>query len=279
MMRHFVGNAFLYHQAPSEIETRVEVPVLSDPGSATDFLMMNVDRSELSALGRQRQAALPFETGLSAEILREHGGLGVGLLQELDVRIREMLTEDHSALAWNSFPATQQRIAMAELALMVSQSRQERTGLFTKRQIAWAWSQLSRITTLPKFLRWFTATFFDSDRATGVDAAFQFLQACEFGFPRSLAAIQALVLNADINSSANYGAFIVGLENWFRPAWMKELDEAGIPLPLAERLSGRLPKTESRADALKKIAAWDLSSMPELDSIDRFILGVALDRT
>ncbi|WP_291566054.1 helicase-related protein [Bradyrhizobium sp.] len=96
MMRHFVGNAFLYHQAPSEIETRVEVPVLSDPGSATDFLMMNVDRSELSTLGRQRQATLPFETGLSAEILREHGGLGVGLLQALDVRIREMLAEDRT---------------------------------------------------------------------------------------------------------------------------------------------------------------------------------------
>jgi len=279
MMRHFVGNAFLYHQAPSEIETRVEVPVLSDPGSATDFLMMNVDRNELSTLGRQRQASLPFETGLSAEILREHGGLGVGLLQALDVRIREMLVEDPSALAWSSFPTTAQRIAIAELTLIVSQSRQERTGLFTKRQIAWAWSQLSRITTLPKFLRWFAATFFHSDQATGVDSAFQFLQACEFGFPRSLAAVQALVLNAEAESPANYGAFIVGLENWFRPTWMKELDEAGIPLPLAERLSSRLLKPESRADALKKIAALDLSSMPELDNIDHFILGVALDRS
>ena len=161
----------------------------------------------------------------------------------------------------------------------MSQSRQERTGLFTKRQIAWAWSQLSRITTLPKFLRWFTATFFDSDRAAGVDAAFQFLQACEFGFPRSLAAIQSLVLNAETSSSANYGAFIVGLENWFRPTWMKELDEAGIPLPLAERLSSRLGKPESRADALAKIAALDTSNMPELGSIDHFILGVALDRS
>jgi len=128
-------------------------------------------------------------------------------------------------------------------------------------------------------LRWFTATFFDSDRAAGVDAAFQFLQACEFGFPRSLAAIQSLVLNAETSSSANYGAFIVGLENWFRPTWMKELDEAGIPLPLAERLSSRLGKPESRADALAKIAALDTSNMPELGSIDHFILGVALDRS
>src|SRR5882672_1353057 len=96
---------------------------------------------------------------------------------------------------------------------------------------------------------------------------------------RSLAAIQSLVLNAETNSSANYGAFIVGLENWFRPTWMKELDEAGIPLPLAERLNSRLRKPESRADAVEKIAALYALRMPELDSIDRFIVGVALDRT
>ena len=75
MMRHFVGNAFLYHEPPHEVETRVQVPILNDPGASTDFLVMNVDRTELSSTGGERQETLPRTTGLSAEVLRNHGGL------------------------------------------------------------------------------------------------------------------------------------------------------------------------------------------------------------
>jgi hypothetical protein len=277
MMRHFVGNAFLYHEPPGEIETRVQVPILSDPGSSTDFLLMNVARNELSPTGQQRQESLPISTGLSPEILRDHGGLGVELLLRLNSHIKELLRTDPSALIWNSFPNKEQRIAVAELALMVAHARQDRTGLHTKAQIGWAWSQLGRIKTLPKFLRWFAGTFFEQNEAEGIDAAFQFLQACEFSFPRSLAAIKALILHAQPDADINYGVYIVGLENWFRPAWMKELDEAGIPLPLAERLNSYLNHPTSRANAIEQITALDLSRMGDFDVIDRFILDLAFN--
>ena len=104
--------------------------------------------------------------------------------------------------------------------------------------------------------------FFGSDKAAGVDAAFQFLQACEFGFPRAISAVEALILHARRESGIEYGAYIVGLENWFRPRWMKELDEAGIPLPLAERLSSRLAQPETRGAAIEQIKQLDLDLNP-----------------
>jgi hypothetical protein len=277
MMRHFVGNAFLYHEPPGEMETHVQVPILSDPSSSTDFLLMNVERRELSPSGQERQEALPSATGLSPGLLRDHGGLGVEMLLNLDNRIKAILRSDPTTLLWTGFPNKNQRIAIAEMALVVAHARRDRTGLHTKKQIGWAWSQLGRVKTIPKFLRWFVGTFFEEDKPSGIDAAFQFLQACEFSFPRSLAAVEALVLHAQPGAEVSYGAYIVGLENWFRPSWMKELDEAGIPLPLAERLSRYLHQPSSRADAIERITALRWSEMDDLDAIDAFILNLALN--
>jgi hypothetical protein len=276
MMRHFVGNAFLYHEPPQEVETKVQVPVLNDPGSSTDFLVMNVDRADLSPTGQERQDSLPRTTGLSAHILREHGALGVELLTALRDRAEEILASDPETLIWMGFPNKDQRKAVAELALMVAHKRNNPTGLHTKGMIGWAWSQLDRVKSLPKFLRWFAGTFFADDKAAGVDAAFQFLQACEFTFPRTLAAVEAIVLHLQPRSEVAYGPYIMSLENWFRPAWMKELDEAGIPLPLAERLAPYIGKPTGRRDALDGIAALDLNELEGFDEVDRFIVTLAI---
>lgn len=276
MMRHFVGNAFLYHEPPLETETEVQVPILSNPSDATDYLVMNIERSELNPAGLQRQDNLPGTAGLSATILREHGGLGVELLTTLRTRIIQMLAQKPDALIWAGYPTKDQRIAIAELALLVAHSRRDPTGIHTPRMVGWAWSQLQKIRTLPKFLRWFTSTWFKDDKPAGVDAAFQFMQACEFSFPRTISAVEAIVLHLRADANVDYGPFIVALESWFRPAWMKEVDEAGIPLPLAERLAPHLNNPTSRSDALSQIAALDLQRFPSLGTVDRFILSLAI---
>jgi hypothetical protein len=276
MMRHFVGNAFLYHEPPGETETEVQVPILSNPSGTTDYLVMNVERSELSPVGVQRQDSLPGSAGLSAQILREHGALGVELLKILRTRIAQMLAQKPDLLIWTGFPNKEQRIAVAELALLVAHRRNEPTGVHTPRMIGWAWSQLQRISTLPKFLSWFARTWFTDDKAEGVDAAFQFMQACEFSFPRTLSTVEAIVSHLRPDAKPAYGPFIVALENWFRPSWMKELDETGIPLPLAERLVPHLHNPQSRSDALRQIAAIDLRRFPSFGVVDQFILSLVI---
>jgi hypothetical protein len=193
----------------TEIETDVRVPILADPEASTDFLIMNVERNELSSVGRQRQDDLPRTTGLSPEILREHGALGVELLLNLRDRIHQILSTAPNKLVWTGFPDKEQRKTAAELALIVSHSRRDPIGLHTNALVAWAWVQLGRVRTLPKFLRWFASlNLFESDRADGVNAAFQFLQACEFSFPRTLAAVEALVKLALPGAEISYSQYI-----------------------------------------------------------------------
>ena len=277
MMRHFVGNAFLYHEPPHAIETHVEVPILSDPGNATDFLVMNVARAELSPHGQDRQQRLPLETGLSSEVLKEHGAIGVDLLLRLNFRINEMLEKEPGTLLWSRYPTREQRIAIAELGLMVAFARRDPTGVRTPKRVAWAWGMLSQIRSLPAFLSWFAEKFFPDDEADGIDAAFQFLQACEFSFPRTLAAVEALVHQARPDVEFSYGVYVAAMECWFRETWMKELDEAGVPLPLAERLSPYIGNPAGRTEALNAIRNLNPEVMARFDEIDAFILDLALN--
>jgi hypothetical protein len=276
MMRHFVGNAYLYHAPPEEIETDVSVPVFSNPDQSSDFLVMNVDPRELSDDGRERVERVKKESGLSKEIIRDHGGIGVDLLVRVRDSIVKTLAQNPDTLLWSQFPDKDQRIALAELALMVAHAKREATGLHTAKQVAWAWSILSQSDKLAKFLDWFVSTFSPEKPSEGVDRAFQFLQACEFSFPRSLAAVQSIVNYVTPQGAAKYGHYISELEQWFRPPWMKQLDESGIPLPLAERLKPYLGQPSSKADALARLRNLDVNRVASIGSVDRYILKLAL---
>ena len=46
---------------------------------------------------------------------------------------------------------------------------------------------------------------------------------------------------------------------------MKELDEAGIPLPLAERLAPHLDRPVGRVEAMERISRLDLSNLKGFD--------------
>lgn len=277
MMRHFVGRAFLYYTPPEVVETNVEIPVLSDPASSSDYILMNIENDNLPPAGKTRKDQLRVTTGLSIAVLKEHGALGVDNLVAANDRIRQTLKNDLALLVWKGFPNKEQRIEVAELAVMISRARGDQFGIGSGKQVAWAWAQLQKISTLPKFLRWFERTFSPNDKARGVDDAFRFLQACEFAFPRSLAAIEALVLMNEPREDANYGLYIASLESWFRPAWMKQVDEAGIPLPLAERLARHLEAPTDRHNALQQIAQLDLDGLG-FDEIDELLIELAAER-
>lgn len=277
MMRHFVGQAYLYYTPPEVVETNVEIPILSDPEASSDYILMNVETDELSPEGQHRKSQLPTRTGLSGLVLKEHGALGVESLIAANDRVKQILKDDPALLIWTGYPNKEQRIAIAEIAVAIARARNEQFGMGSGKQVAWTWAQLEKISTLPKFLRWFERTFSPGDKAKGVDDAFRFLQACEFAFPRSLAAVEALVHMNEPSWKANYGPYIASLESWFRPAWMKHVDEAGIPLPLAERLAPHLDAPRDRHDALQQIAALDVEAL-RLDELDALLIELAAER-
>ena len=101
------------------------------------------------------------------------------------------------------------------------------------------------------------------------------LQACDASRPRSLAALEALVAVTSTRRRRTNGVYLTGMESWFRPAWMKQLDEAGIPLPLGERLRSELGGATTGREALMLLSKLDTHAIGHLTPMDRFIIQLA----
>ena len=279
MMRHYIGNVFLYFDPPEEIETNVDVPILSDPGSSTDYIVANVEPDLLSEKGVERRDQLPTRTGIEFHILKDFGSIGTDTLIELNSLVIESLAEDPELLSWKGFPTKEQRKHLAEIIVPVLLKTRHSLGLYTGAQVNWMWMMLQKCKTLGAFLRFFGRTFVRKEDgetvSESVENAFKFLQACEYTFPTIIVAVEALVKSNTTSDSANYLPFVSALENWFRPEWMKQIDEVGIPIPLSERLLPFIDAPEDRHDAMNKIFNIDLSNNEKFDDIDRYIIASA----
>ncbi|TWE05936.1 helicase-like protein [Pseudomonas sp. AG1028] len=277
MMRHFVGNAYLYHEPPEEIETSVTVPVLLDPGASTEYILMNVDYDSLSYEGRQRQEELPEKTGLAEDVLKNHGGLGVNVLVLLREKIQDVLLKNPKSLMWSGKPSNSQRRVLAELVVFAAKQKNEGFGRLSFKQVSWAWSQLFYYKKTSGFLYWFTNKLGRSEEIdSSIDRVFQFLQACEFKFPQKVMAIESIVKSLVPTAKLDYSFYAAALESWFRPAWMKQLDEIGVPLPLSEKMARYLDSPISSDDAILQISKLNLKKIPDLGAIDKYLLKTAI---
>jgi len=275
MMRHFVGNVYLYHNEPDGSNTDVDVPIFSNPNEADDYILMNVSPSELDNRGRQRQLQLPFKTGLSQELLRQYGIFGHEALRVVRDNIEKIASKgDGQSLIWTGRPNYNQMEQLAERIKPLMLARPG--GLNANRsfkQIAYFWNQLMRAETLSAFIEFFVK----NDSAQSVDdkikVCFEFLSSCEFNYPTAVGALSAIIKEVVPDSNHNYSLFETELQNWFWPNWMKEVDESGIPFPLSQKIRQFIGKKNNSREALRVIASLDRNRISTMHPIEQYLIG------
>ena len=278
MMRHFVGRAFLYHQPPAQVATTVDVPVLSDPSNSSDYILLNVDETDLNNEAKQRADEIVETSGLPKAILARYGSLGLQRILQAHTTVAEITERNPSLLLWSAYPSREQRIFLSEIILRIFvYPRQLQVGARTAPTLSWSLHQLSRSRSIASFMRWFVRMFQNDDSIeVALDRGFQFMSACDFTFPNIIGAIESLAKHHLPTENINYSVYIARLENLFRPAWMKAADEFGIPLPLAERLADYVPADSSIDNAIQRLRHALSEGIDGLDEVDRRILESAL---
>ncbi|MBT9247858.1 DEAD/DEAH box helicase [Gemmobacter fulvus] len=272
MMKHFVGKVYLYYTPPKHTDLGVDIPVLSAPDESDDYILINYDTEQLSDAGRTRQLSLPLKYDLSVDTLKMFGHFGADVLSDVKKEVRKILLDQPHRLEWSGYPDYNQRITVCELIRPLLNSKSDRTVRLSAKQTAWAWGKLLKLPNLGSFLLWFQTTFSSDEVQDGIERAFEFLGSCEFNQATSVAAVNALILEINPNFKAGYSFFALQLESWFRPPWMKELDEMGIPVPLSERLLRYLGRPDDYAAALSAIASLPIDEIKGLSSIDRLLI-------
>jgi len=272
MMQHFVGNVFLYYSPPQEDELTVDVPVLSDPDQTDEYILMNYEPSELGPVGLERQQSLPLEYDLSPETLKKFGHFGAEVLSGAKANLRKHLKAKRHRFEWSGHPGYNQRLMLAEVIRPLLQSKNDKTTRLSVKQMAWAWDMLLKKPTLADFLSWFQEVFSKDEIQEGIERSFEFLGACEFNHATAVAAINQLLREIDPSIDADYAFFVLELESWFRPRWVKEIDEVGIPVPLSERLLPMLGQPSHYTEALVRIADLPEKELLAFSEIDQRLI-------
>lgn len=265
MWKHFVGRVFHFHPRPRGALQTVDIPILSQPATAPSGMLLELPDEELTPQSRERLASLHEQDLLPAEVLRSHPGVP----PERQLALAEELAEDPEFfagdLAWTGVPDRQQLEAACELIwrhLVVAVGK--RNGIASGRHLA---KRIDRFRADPSVDR-LIADELSGDYAETADDAtesvMQFIRSwVDFEFPkllRCLSDVQRVVLSRAGEECGDYSLFASLAENLFSRPFLSMLDEYGIPLQVAEKLSPQIGKPKSLDELLDSIRSVDLGS-------------------
>lgn len=263
MRQHFIGHVYLFHPEPEEELPLVEVPAFTQSSDASDSLLMQLDDEDLSDGSRNRLGKYLAQTTLDYETLTQNVGVNpekqLALAREIAAQPRSF----QGVLRWTGLPTYDQIEGVCEL-IWKHFDGAERGGrsVFSARQLAFKINALRSTPTTKELIAG------ERDHASDPDAAVQrvldFLRLwAEFNFPRLLRAldhIQKDVFRRAGLPAGDYEFFAGRVKSFFLDPEITALDEYGVPLEVARKLSSRLRGDGSLDVTLERLRALNLDA-------------------
>jgi len=267
MFQHFVGHVYIFHEPPAEDLPFVDIPVFTQPDSAPDSLLMQIDVKDLSPGSRDKMTQLTTGSELDLETLRMGSGIDPRAQNGLAREIRTRAGYYWPLLRWNRFPTWEQLEAVCTLIWnFLVGDRRMRSGVASGRQLAYKLDQFRRSRNATAFLKAQLAQRNEEGADEVVEDVIDFLRSwANFAFPRYLSTvdrIQKAVFSQINNRSGDYGFYAGQVENWFLDPSLMALDEYGIPVQLGSKLQNYLRPDEGLDAVLQRLRDLDIESLP-----------------
>ena len=241
MSRHFVGRVISYVTPPAEEAMQVDFPIDSQSADAPLSSLIQLPEAELSGTSRGRLDDVLTQSVLSLNTIKENRGFD----PELQVEAARLLRANkalRSNFAWNGYPTNTQARAVLEFGLLQLLAPRQRRGMNINR----LWGILSAVRDtggdLPELVARQNAYRFANEDLSDVVASVLAFQRNWMGFtiPSLLRATQRIyneVATMLDETRGNYEFYLSQVENLFLAPSLLDLDEYGLPLPLALRFS------------------------------------------
>jgi hypothetical protein len=269
MSQHYIGRVFLFNDPPAEELPDVDIPVLSQPENTPTSVLVQLDDDALTDRSRARLDEALDETVLSKTVVRDNIGVDIPRQLSLARALQAMPAHEASRLAWAGSPTGDQLLATSELIwdyLIDNPAWQH--GVASARQLAFQIGRL-RDGGEPRALieaelnnPWRQEHGHSLDQI--VDDVLDFLRHWPgHEFPRLLHVvdrIQQTVLSARGLPTGDYSVFGAQVEALFMPAPLASLEEYGVPLQVAARLSASLQPNGDLDDLLAKLRSLDIET-------------------
>lgn len=163
-------------------------------------------------------------------------------------------------LIWSGWPQYPDILAVVQIICEQKSARD--FGAYTEKQLAFLINKLRKSQSHKAFLIDYGKNY--KGKMEDYDSIFKFLRACEYGIPQYFAVIELFVRQISID--VDYSLFIGGLNSWFCPDCLKELDEEGIPIQISERfyLDG-----DTRISLKERLRDASETGHPDLTAFER----------
>ena len=278
MGRYFIGKVYVLEKAPADADVVVEYPVGTQDLDTPIGLLLQLDDEELTDLSKSRVAEALEGSFLSAETLRANGSLDPKVQNALGLRMWELMQEDSHLFAWRQIPQQPQLLMACELIMgHLSGPRYNNYGISSPSHLAWHLRAIERSNGIPAYLSDIAAGVLSYQNVSDkIDDALRIIRnVITFRFPQDLMVLNRIQaeLSHRLNvATGDYGFYAEAIENLFMPPALAALEEYGLPIQLAKKLSASLYPHQDVEDVIAKLREFDIEGAQHLTSFERELL-------
>jgi len=279
MFQHFIGRVYLFNAPPQDDLPFVDVPVVNQTDGTPDSLLIQLEPEDLQGSSVARMERLARDATLSLETLKKNSGIEPADQMRLAQELRSDGGRYFQALRWAGYPTYEQLVITCELIWGNFVKTGRLAGVSSGKQLAFKIDRLRRARSIKKLILQELALQESPDADDAVEDVLDFVRTwAGFHFPRYLMAldrIQREVFLPWIGAAGDYAAYAAGVENLFSSSGLVALDEFGVPLQVAEKISGNLGDHSSVDGAIAGLRSLNVNRVRGLSEFELSLIREA----
>jgi superfamily II DNA/RNA helicase len=278
MMEHFIGNVFIFYDPPDPELPLVDIPAYTQDDKTSEALLIQLDEDDLSDESKARIKRFKDQDILNYEIIKQNTGVDPDAQLQLANTILNEIEFHNINMAWSKLPdLIQLRFICNLIWNHFNGFRYAQGSVNSYKQLAFLLSKLGNVNSIKELIQIQLKWEKEADKA--VSHVLDFLRNwAMFHFPRLLMAVD--IIQKDIFARFNmpagdYQVFASKVENLFLDPSIIALDEYGVPLELARKLSDYLESEGDLDVALENLRGLPIDAL-ELSSFEYNLLCDAI---
>ncbi|MFF3402160.1 DEAD/DEAH box helicase [Streptomyces sp. NPDC002659] len=273
MMRHFVGNVYLFRAAPEENLPTVDVPLYTQGADTPTSLLIQLNDDELKPTSRNRIEEFRNQHHVPLETLRENNGVDPQLQINLAKYVKENIRLVGADLSWRGWPTYDNLKACCKLIADFLHPIRGRThGVVSASQLTLKINMLASsggdITELIN--RELASPYETPDPDEAVERTLDFVRHWPgFAFPRLLMTTQSVVNPILVSNGfprCDYSAYASSAKGMFLPKYISDVEEYGLPAQLAMKIVGSRGSFDSIDQLLQRLARSRRTDLSKFES-------------
>lgn len=279
MFEYFVGHVYVFHADPQPELPLVDVPALSQSDDAPTSLLIQMDEGDLTDSSKERRRRFSEQEVLSFDVIRQNSGIDPDLQIAVATKIEGESRTYKANLNWSGVPQYPQLVQVCELVFQEFNGNRIGGGSArTAQQLAAMVMSLQNRRPTREMIenqRRFSSNF---DEAT--ERTLSFIRSwATFQLPRLLRVIgniQRDVLTREGLPAGSYDYFAGQVENLFLDPGLPSVEEFGVPLDVARKISSELRSDDGIDGILSRMRSLDVSAQP-LTDFEKSLLQNAIE--